>query len=100
MARKRNKETVCREYSACESREASLLAEIEKVKAKKKALADELEEIELAERRENNDRIGELVYRIFGDNISPDEFKEKLDAILTIDEVKEFAEADIKKEAC
>ncbi len=41
-----------------------------------------------------------MVYRIFGDNISPDEFKEKLDAILTIDEVKEFAEADIKKEAC
>ena len=115
MARKRNKETVIKEYSALEVREKNLQEELDKVKGKMKSLSAELEEIEKAELRENNDRIGETVYKIFGENISSDELKEKLEAILTIDEAKEFIEAEknspsftvetfkpieIKREAC
>lgn len=115
MARKRNKKTVIKEYSTLEVREKNLQEELDKVKGKMKSLSAELEEIEKAELRENNDKIGETVYKIFGENISPDELKEKLEAILTIDEAKEFIEAEknlpsftkeisktieIKREAC
>ncbi len=96
MARKRNKKTVIKEYSTLEVREKNLQEELDKVKGKMKSLSAELEEIEKAELRENNDRIGETVYKIFGENISPDELKEKLEAILTIDEAKEFIEAEKK----
>ena len=94
MARKRNKKTVIKEYSTLEVREKNLQEELDKVKGKMKSLSAELEEIEKAELRENNDRIGETVYKIFGENISSDELKEKLEAILTINEAKEFIEAE------
>lgn len=90
MARKRSIETINKELDKLENREKSLQTDIDSVKSEKEKLLSVRNEILEKERRETVDKIAEIVYEYFGDNISPDKFKETVEYIFKIDEVKDF----------
>ena len=100
MARKRSIETINKELDKLESREKSLQTDIDSVKSEKEKLLGERNEILEKERREKVDKIAEIVYEYFGESIIPDKFRETLEYIFAVDEVKNFVNSEsIKKEA-
>ena len=96
MARKRSIETINKELDRLENREKTLQTDIDSVKSEKEKLLGERNEILEKERRETVDKIAEIVYEYFGGNILPDKFKETVEYIFTVDEVKNFIKS--KKE--
>ena len=111
MARKRSIETINKELDKLENREKSLQTDINSVKSEKEKLLGERNEILEKERREQVDKLAEIVYEYFGENIAPDKLKETLEYIFAIDEVKDFINSEnekiksvstenIEKEAC
>ncbi len=90
MARKRSIETINKELDRLENREKSLQMDINSVKSEKEKLLDERNEILEKERRETVDKIADIVYEYFGENVSPDKFKETVEYIFTVNEVKNF----------
>lgn len=90
MARKRSIETINKELDRLETREKSLQTDINSVKSEKEKLLGERNEILEKERRETVDKIAEVVYEYFGENVSPDKFKETVECIFAVDEVKDF----------
>lgn len=96
MARKRSIETINKELDRLENRKKSLQTDIDSVKSEKEKLLDERNEILEMERREMVDKIAEIVYEYFGENISPDKFMETVKYIFAINEVKDFIKS--KKE--
>ncbi len=97
MARKRSIETINKELDRLETREKSLQTDIDSVKSEKEKLLDERNEILEKERRETVDKIADIVYEYFGENISPDKFKETVEYIFTVDEVKDFMKSAEEK---
>lgn len=101
MARKRSIETINKELDKLESREKSLQTDIDSVKSEKEKLLGQRNEILEKERREQVDKLAEIVYEYFGDSIVPDKFRGILEYIFAINEVKNFVNSEsIKKEAC
>ena len=49
------------------------------------------------ERRETVNKIAEIVYEYFGENISPDKFKETVEYIFSVNEVKDFMKSTDEK---
>lgn len=90
MARKRSIEKINKELDRLENREKSLQTDINSVKSEKEKLLDERNEILEKERRETVDKIADIVYEYFGENVSPDKFKETVEYIFAVDEVKNF----------
>lgn len=97
MARKRSIETINKELDRLENREKSLQTDIDSVKSEKEKLLDERNIILEKERRETVDKIADIVYEYFGESITPDKFKETVEYIFAIDEVKEFIKSTDKK---
>lgn len=97
MARKKSIETINKELDRLENREKSLQTDIDSVKSEKEKLLGERNEILEMERRETVDKIAEIVYEYFGENISPDKFKETVEYIFAIDEIKEFIKSTDEK---
>lgn len=97
MARKRSIETINKELDKLENREKSLQTDINSVKSEKEKLLGERNEILEKERREKVDKIAEIVYEYFGENITSDKFRETLKYILAVDEVKEFIKSADEK---
>lgn len=97
MARKRSIETINKELDKLESREKSLQVDIDSVKSEKEKLLGERNEILEKERREKVDKISEIVYEYFGESIAPDKFKETLEYVFAIDEVKNFIKSENEK---
>ncbi len=67
---------------------------------KQKAVADLQKAIKDEERKirtHNLCSVGGLVYKYFGEDLSPDEFKETLDYIFSVDEVFAFIEDEKEK---
>ena len=101
MARKRSMETINKELDKLENREKSLQTDIDSVKSEKEKLLGERNEILEKERREQVDKLAEIVYEYFGESIAPDKLIETLEYVFAIDEVKDFVNSkSIKKEAC
>lgn len=113
MARKRSIETINKELDKLETREKSLQTDIDSVKSEKEKLINARNEILEKERREKVDKIAEIVYEYFGENITSDKFRETLEYIFAIDDVKDFIKSadekiktvsaennDVEKEAC
>lgn len=90
MARKRSIETINKELDRLENREKTLQTDINSVKSEKEKLLDERNVILEKERRETVDIIADIVYEYFGENVSPDKFKETFEYIFAVDEVKNF----------
>lgn len=97
MARKRSIETINKEIDKLESREKSLQTDINSVQSEKEKLLGERNEILEKERREQVDKLAEIVYEYFGKSIVPDKLKETLEYIFAIDEVKNFIKSENEK---
>ncbi len=97
MARKRSIETINKELDRLENREKSLQTDIDSVKSEKEKLLGERNEILEMERRETVDKLAEIVYEYFGKNILPNKFKETVEYIFAIDEVKKFIKSANEK---
>ena len=97
MARKRSIETINKELDKLENREKSLQTDINSVQSEKEKLIGERNEILEKERRERVDKIAEIVYEYFGESIAPDKFRETLEYVFAIDEVKDFIKSENEK---
>lgn len=97
MARKRSIETINKELDKLKNREKSLQTDIDSVKSEKEKLLGERNEILEKERREQIDKIAEIVYEYFGESIAPDKLKETFEYIFSIDDVKDFIKSADEK---
>ena len=97
MARKRSIETINKELDRLENREKTLQTGIDSVKSEKEKLLSARNEILEMERRETVNKIAEIVYEYFGENISPDKFKETVEYIFSVNEVKDFMKSTDEK---
>ncbi len=64
--------------------------ELKKLEEKRKKVQNLIAEEERKKRTHNLCGIGGLVYKYFGENLNLDEFKEILDFLFAIDEVRDF----------
>lgn len=96
MARKRSIETINKELDRLENREKTLQTDINSVKSEKEKLLSARNEILEKERREKVDKIAEIVYEYFGENITSDKFRETLKYIFAIDEVRNLLSPQTK----
>ena len=71
--------------------------ELKRLEEKRKKIQNSIAEEERKKRTHNLCCIGGLVYKYFGDDISPEEFKEMLDFLFAIDEVQEFVTSEKEK---
>ena len=78
-------------------RTKSTEAELKRLEEKRKKIQNSIAEEERKKRTHNLCGIGGLVYKYFGDDISPEEFKEMLDFLFSIDEVQNFVTEEKEK---
>ena len=78
-------------------RSKSAEAELKRLEEKRKKIQNSIAEEERKKRTHNLCGIGGLVYKYFGDDISPEEFKEMLDFLFAIDEVQSFVTEEKEK---
>ena len=78
-------------------RTKSTEAELKRLEEKRKKIQNSIAEEERKKRTHNLCGIGGLVYKYFGDDISPEEFKEMLDFLFAIDEVQSFVTEEKEK---
>ena len=71
-------------------RTKSTEAELKRLEEKCKKIQNSIAEEERKKRTHNLCSVGGLVYKYFGDYISPEEFKEMLDSLFTVEEVQNF----------
>ncbi len=64
--------------------------ELKRLEEKRKKVQNMIAEEERKKRTHNLCCVGGLVYKYFGDDISPEEFKEMLDFLFAISEVQNF----------
>ena len=78
-------------------RTKSAETELKRLEEKRKKVQNLIAEEERKKRTHNLCGIGGLVYKYFGDNLTPEEFKEMLDFIFAIDEVQDFVTEEKEK---
>ena len=71
--------------------------ELKRLEEKRKKIQNSIAEEERKKRTHNLCGIGGLVYKYFGDDISPEEFKEMLDFLFSINEVQDFVTEEKEK---
>ncbi len=71
--------------------------ELKRLEDKRKKIQNQIAEEERKKRTHNLCCVGGLVYKYFGDDISPEEFKEMLDFLFAIDEVQDFVTNEKEK---
>ncbi len=71
-------------------RAKSTESELKRLEEKRKKVQNLIAEEERKKRTHNLCCVGGLVYKYFGDDMSPEEFKEMLDSIFALDEVQDF----------
>lgn len=71
--------------------------ELKRLEEKRKKVQNLIAEEERKKRTHNLCCVGGLVYKYFGDDISPEEFKEMLDFLFAIDEVQDFVTKEQEK---
>ena len=71
--------------------------ELKRLEEKRKKIQNQIAEEERKKRTHNLCCVGGLVYKYFGDDISPEEFKEMLDFLFAIDEVQNFVTEEKEK---
>ena len=101
MARKRTLASIEKDLSIARTRKESAQSELDKATKHEESLLNEYKAEQDKIRAENFSRIGETVYKYFGENISPDKFAETMELLFTIEEVKSFVKSEnTDKEAC
>ena len=90
MSKTTNVTTMQEKLARLNERTKSTEAELKRLEEKRKKIQNSIAEEERKKRTHNLCGIGGLVYKYFGDDISPEEFKEMLDFLFAIDEVQDF----------
>lgn len=72
-------------------------AVLSKLEESRNALKAKIDGEERKVRTHNLCQVGGLAYKYFGDGLSPDEFKELLDFVFSINEVQEFINSEKEK---
>ena len=72
-------------------------AELKRLEEKRKKIQNSIAEEERKKRTHNLCGIGGLVYKYFGDDLSPEEFKVMLDFLFAIDKVQSFVTKEKEK---
>ena len=72
-------------------------AVLSKLEESRNALKAKIDAEERKVRTHNLCQVGGLAYKYFGDDLSPDEFKELLDFVFSINEVQEFINSEKEK---
>jgi len=70
---------------------------LSKLEESRNALKAKIDAEERKARTHNLCQVGGLAYKYFGDDLSPDEFKELLDFVFSINEVQEFINSEKEK---
>ena len=78
-------------------RSKSAEEELKRLEEKRKKVQTLIAEEERKKRTHNLCSVGGLVYKYFGDDISPEEFKGMLDFLFAIDEVQNFVSKEKEK---
>mgnify|MGYP001054301882 FL=1 len=78
-------------------RSKSAEEELKRLEEKRKKVQNLIAEEERKKRTHNLCSVGGLVYKYFGDDISPEEFKGMLDFLFAIDEVQNFVSKEKEK---
>ncbi len=78
-------------------RAKSAESELKRLEEKRKKVQNLIAEEERKKRTHNLCCVGGLVYKYFGEDISPEEFKEMLDYLFAIDEVQNFVTEEKEK---
>ena len=97
MARKRTLASIEKDLSVARTRKESAQLELDKAVKHEESLLNEYKAEQDKIRAENFSRIGETVYKYFGENISPDEFAETMELLFTIEEVKSLIDSEKNK---
>ena len=71
--------------------------ELKRLEERRKKVQNLIAEEERKKRTHNLCGIGGLVYKYFGENLTPEEFKEMLDFLFSIDEVQDFVTEEKEK---
>lgn len=72
-------------------------ATLSKLEESRNALKAKIDAEERKVRTHNLCQVGGLAYKYFGDDLTPDEFKELLDFVFSINEVQEFINSEKEK---
>ncbi len=78
-------------------RAKSAESELKRLEEKRKKVQNLIAEEERKKRTHNLCCVGGLVYKYFGEDISPEEFKDMLDYLFAIDEVQNFVTEEKEK---
>ena len=97
MARKRTLASIEKDLSIARTRKESAQSELDKATKHEESLLNEYKAEQDKIRAENFSRIGETVYKYFGENISPDEFAETMELLFTMEEVKSLIDSEKNK---
>lgn len=98
MSTKNDVDKMKEKLARLNERAKSAEAELKGLEEKRKKIQNSIAEEERKKRTHNLCGIGGLVYKYFGDDISPEEFKGMLDFLFSIDEVQNFITEE--KEKC
>ena len=97
MSKTTNVTTMQEKLARLNERTKSTEAELKRLEEKRKKIQNSIAEEERKKRTHNLCGIGGLVYKYFGDDISPEEFKEMLDFLFAIDDVQNFVTKENEK---
>ena len=97
MARKRTLASIEKNLSIARTRKESAQSELDKATKHEESLLNEYKAEQDKIRAENFSRIGETVYKYFGENIFPDEFAETMELLFTMEEVKSLIDSEKNK---
>ncbi len=90
MARKKDVNEMRERLARLNERAKSAEAERKRLEEKRKKIQNLIAEEERKKRTHNLCGIGGLVYKYFGENLTPEEFKEILDFLFAIEEVQNY----------
>lgn len=97
MARKKDVNEMRERLARLNERTKLAEAERKRLEEKRKKIQNLIAEEERKKRTHNLCEIGGLVYKYFGKNLAPSEFKEMLDFIFAISEVHDFVNSEKEK---
>ena len=97
MSRKNDVNEMKERLARLNERAKSAESDLKKLEARRKKMQDLIADEERKKRTHNLCGIGGLVYKYFGEDLTPDEFKEILDFLFAIDEVQNFVNEEKEK---
>lgn len=90
MSRKNDVNKMKERLARLNERTKSAESDLKKLEARRKKMQDLIADEERKKRTHNLCGIGGLVYKYFGEDLTPDGFKEILDFLFAIDDVQKF----------